>query len=118
MFSVLSVEETLRPPLVLKAGQDLIPFDRVLEVKLDNVEDQTIVIVCRDGVRYTAHGTDAIDAIMVLKPSAFEGRRLRWPRNAWVFHNLVGHPGMQLLAWVGFKRAAVAFHDWTTPRTR
>jgi len=105
-------------PIVLKAGDSLIPFIRVKEVRLDGLEEHVVTIICHDGDQYRAEGTDAIDAIMVLKPSAFEGRRLRWPRNAWVFHNLVGHPGMQLLAWAGLKRAAVAFHDWTTPRPR
>ncbi len=105
-------------PLVLKAGDILVPFWRVHEVKIADVEDAIVDIVCIDGQVYRASGTDAIEAVMAIKPSAIEGRRLRWKRHAWAVHNLIGHPGMQLLAWMGFKRAAIRLHDITTPTPR
>ena len=102
-------------PLVLKAGHDLIPFDDVDVVNIREVEHAVVEIIRKDGRSYIARGTDAIQAVMALKPSALEGRRLRWKRHAWAFHNLVGHPLMQIMAWCGFKHAAIRFHDWTTP---
>ena len=61
---------------------------------------------------------DAIDAVMALRPSALEGKRLRWARHAWALHNLVGHPLLQLLVWLGQTKLGMAVHDGTVPRPR
>ena len=105
-------------PLVLKAGNSLIPFSRVREVRVDDIENEIAFIIDLDGVAHKAEGNDAIEAIMALKPSTLEGRRLKWNKNAWVVHNLIGHPVMQMLAFLGLKRHAIWFHDVTTPRPR
>lgn len=77
-----------------------------------------MIVTCKNGASYVALGFDAIEAIWCLKPSAVEGRRLKWKKNAWAFHNVIAHPLMQLLAWCGFKREAIYLHDVTTPRPR
>lgn len=105
-------------PLVLKAGNTLIPFSRVREVRVDDIENEIAFIIDVDGVSHKAEGNDAIEAVMLLKPSTLEGRRLKWKKNAWVVHNLIGHPLMQLLAFAGMKRRAIWVHDVTTPRPR
>lgn len=105
-------------PIVLKAGNVLIPFTEVVEVRIAEIEHEIVDIIVLGGLKYRATGNDAIEAVMALKPSALEGRGLKWNKNAWVLHNLVGHPGMQLLAWMGFYKSAIRFHDWTTPRPR
>jgi hypothetical protein len=33
----------------------------------------------------------------------------------WPFHNIVGHPLMQVLMWIGLEKAANAVHDGTLP---
>lgn len=104
--------------LVLKAGQDLIPFSRVKKVNIGSIEREIAIIVDIDDNEYVAEGFDAIEAVMAIKPSAFEGRRLKWNKNAWVLHNFFGHPIMQLLALTGFKKTAIWVHDVTTPRPR
>lgn len=106
------------PPLVLKAGDLLLPFDDVDRIDIAGIEQGSILIVMRNGTVHEAKGFDAIEAVMAVKPSALEGLRLRWRPHAWAFHNIVGHPVVQLLAWFGWKRAAVRFHDWTTPEPR
>lgn len=105
-------------PIVLKAGNSLIPFEHVLEVNIEDIEHEIVRIATKGGVIYTAEGFDAIEAVMAIKPSALEGRRLRWRKNAWIIHNVIGHPLMQLLALLGFKRRAIWLHDVTTPRPR
>lgn len=105
-------------PIVLKAGNFLIPFALVKEVRIADVENEIVTIETLNGDLYTAEGFDAIEAVMALKPSAMEGRRLKWRKNAWVMHNFFGHPLMQLLALMGFKRRAIWLHDVTTPRPR
>ena len=105
-------------PLVLKAGNALVPFADVARVDISDVEHEVVTFHMRDGSTHVAEGFDALEAIMVLKPSSLEGLRLRWKKGAWAIHNIVGHPVMQIMAWLGFGRAAVRFHDYTTPRPR
>lgn len=106
------------PPLALKAGDLLLPFVDVAHLDMGGIEKGSVLIVMKDGVAHEARGFDAIEAIMAVKPSAVEGVRLSWRPHAWAFHNLIAHPMVQILAWCGWKRAAVRFHDWTTPTPR
>jgi hypothetical protein len=106
------------PPLCLKAGDQILPFAEVARADISHLEQGVVTIHMKDGSSHDAHGFDAIETVMALKPSAVEGLRLRWRPHAWAFHNLVAHPVVQLLAWCGWKRAAVRFHDWTTPAPR
>lgn len=108
----------MRDPVVVKCGDTLIPLHRIEHVDISRVEQHEVRIHVMGDYVYIATGFDAIEAVMLLKPSAFEGRRMRWQRNAWAFHNFIAHPVVQILAWLGLKRQAIAFHDWTTPRPR
>lgn len=107
----------MRKPTFILAGDALIAEDAVREVDLSALE-RLRVVIRHDGGTAVAEGIQAIEALMHLKPSAMEGRRLRWARHAWAFHNLVGHPVMQMLAFVGLRRWAIAVHDGTVPRPR
>lgn len=107
-----------KPPLCLKAGDQLLPFQDVARADISRLEQGVVAIVMKTGDVHEARGFDAIEAVIALKPSAAEGLRLRWRPHAWAFHNVVGHPVVQILAWLGWKRAAVRFHDWTTPAPR
>lgn len=103
--------------MMIKAGNDLIAADQVKLVKISDAVDH-VYLTDREGNEYHAYGNDAIEAVMLLKPSALEGRRLKWPKHAWAVHNLIGHPVMQVLAWLRCYKAAIRFHDWTTPAPR
>lgn len=63
-------------------------------------------------------GVQALDAIMQLHPSAVEGIRFKYGWNAWVVHNLVAHPIMQIMALIGLPKLGLAIHDITVPRPR
>ena len=101
----------------VKAGNSIIPIIWVTDIGIETIE-QGFITIQANGKEYTAHGFDAIETVMVFKPSALEGRRLKWKKNAWFFHNMIAHPVVQILASLGFKRQAVRFHDWTTPIPR
>ena len=105
-------------PKALKAGTMVIPFEQVTKIDIGNLETHGFVNIYQGDRAYRADGFDAIEAIMAFKPSAVEGLRLKWPKNAWAFHNMVGHPLMQILAWMGMKRLAIKLHDVTTPVPR
>jgi hypothetical protein len=118
-FSYRRAKAKGKLPLFVSAGDDLIYVDEITSVDISSVENEIVVINTKHGKSYTAVGFDAIEAVMLFKPSALEGRKLiKWNRNAWTFHNWVGHPVMDLLAKLGFKSAAIRFHDWTTPAPR
>jgi hypothetical protein len=52
---------------------------------------------------------------MALRPSCLEGKRLRWAKNKWLLHNVVGHPMMQGLAMLGLYDLAFKVHEATVP---
>ena len=33
----------------------------------------------------------------------------------WPIHNLIGHPLMEILGWIGLRRLGIAIHDATVP---
>lgn len=101
----------------VKAGDKIIPIIWVDDIDISTIE-QGFITIKANGEFYKSYGFDAIETIMVFKPSALEGRRLKWRKNAWFFHNMFAHPMVQILASLGFKRQAVRFHDWTTPTPR
>lgn len=99
----------------IKAGSFLIRPEDVKELDLFYIEKGWVTLKT-DKDCYIISGLDAIEAVMLLKPSALEGKRMRWQRNAWAFHNFVAHPIVQILVWMGFKKQAIRFHDWTVPK--
>lgn len=104
-------------PYIVKAGDQLIPMRLIDRVDISKIEAGEVSIFVGDN-EYVAKGFDAIEATMLLKPSALEGRRLKWNKGAWAFHNVVAHPLMQFLAWLRLYKAAIWLHDATTPQPR
>jgi hypothetical protein len=92
----------------------LVREDKVTYVDLTRVEE-AVIKVHYDGRVEEVTGPQAIDILMQLRPTALEGKRLRWAKNAWAAHNLVGHPVMQVLAFLRLYKAAMWVHDVTVP---
>lgn len=101
----------------IKTGSELIPIDRILSVDYSKIE-QLELVVWHDGSATMEYFRDnfALDAAMILCPSIVEGKRFKWARNAWLVHNIIGHPLMQVLAFFGFYKLAFKIHDSTIPR--
>jgi hypothetical protein len=93
-----------------RAGDQILPIDGIYSVDTAQLERHEVTVFHRDGV-FRLTGADAIDLVMIVKPSALEGRRLRWVRGAWA-----GHVGMQILAWLKIPTWGVWLHEATTPR--
>ncbi|HTK04169.1 MAG TPA: hypothetical protein VL500_01165 [Candidatus Eisenbacteria bacterium] len=109
----------MRPSLLrfIQVGDLLLNAASVRRIELGEI-DRLRAVIHHDGGVAVAEGIQAIDALMALKPSALEGRRLRWARHAWAVHNLIGHPLMQVLAFLKCHRAAMRMHDGTVPRPK
>ena len=99
----------------IKAGDIMLPVRDIDSVDISRVE-QGVVTVTACGRQFEAQDFDAFEIIMLLQPSALEGRRLRWVKNAWAFHNLIAHPLMQVMVWLGLKKLAIRLHDATVPK--
>ena len=99
-----------------KAGQLVVPLAAIEALDLSELERGRVGITYGGGQTACARDVDAYDLVLRLHPSALEGRRLRWVKHAWAMHNLVAHPLMQLLAWIGLPRLGLALHDCTVPR--
>lgn len=64
------------------------------------------------------HGQEAIDIIMRLCPSAIEGKPVKFEKFRWAIHNLIGHPVMQILSFVGLTSLGLKIHDATVPNPK
>lgn len=84
---------------------------RTLDLDLSRLEEGIVGVNGRE-----VHGQAAIDLVMRECPHRLEGRRLRWARHAWAFHNLVAHPLLQLFHWAGATEMGLRIHDATVPR--
>ena len=100
----------------IKAGTRVVPLSSISSVDVEAIEQLVMRIVLLDGDVVVAEGIDALENAMLLKPSCLEGRRMRWAKRAWLTHNFVGHPLMQLLALCGLTKQAMWVHDHTVPK--
>lgn len=98
----------------VKNGTHLIAVDRITSADYSRIEE-LILDVQFEGQTLHITGIDALESAMALRPSILENKRLRWPKNMWAVHNLIGHPLMQILAFFGCYDAAFWVHDVTVP---
>lgn len=101
----------------LRAGRHIIPVADILSIDTQRIEDLHVRVDMKGMTpSFAVNGPDAIDLVMKLCPSVFEGKKMKFIRHQWVVHNLVGHPLMQVLAWLGFPKLGMEIHEKTTPR--
>jgi hypothetical protein len=108
----------MRPDEFGKVAGRVFRLEDVTSADFSRIEDLQASVTLRDGQTIEARDIDALELAYAIKPSVVEGKRLAYARHAWVFHNLVGHPLMQLLALFGAYRLAFRVHDATAPRAR
>jgi hypothetical protein len=62
-------------------------------------------------------GQAAVDLAFRLDPNVLEGNpEFKFPKRAWAFHNLIAHPLMQILSFLGFVKLGLRIHDSTIPK--
>lgn len=99
-------------------GENIVNIDTIDRIDFSDIEKLRIVVYLKHSSKHglIVVGIQVIDILMTIKPSALEGRRMRWNRHAWSIHNLVGHPLMQVLAYLKYYKLAMKVHDLTVPR--
>lgn len=103
-------------PSFIQTDAELIRIDQVTRIDLSNFASKGEIALHHTGGLSVTRGIYAIEALLLLKPSALEGTHVRWIRHAWITHNLLGHPVMQLLALCGLHKAALWIHEVTVPK--
>lgn len=94
----------------------LVNTDNIQEIDITGLADKGFIRIRFRGTDMeTVSGPEAFDIVMRVCPSAIEGRRFKFNKNKWVIHNLIGHPAMQILSWLGKSKAALWIHDKTIP---
>ena len=102
----------------VKVGDQLIQRSRIQEVDCSELEQYRVRVYTTGGGLYVLEDQQALDLVMALRPSAVEGLRFRYARHAWIFHNMVAHPGLQVLSWFGLSKLGFILHDATIPRPK
>lgn len=102
--------------MFINFNKKLVNSDTITWIDTVNlVELGYIKVYYNDGLRDTVEGVKAVEVIMRLCPAALEGRQLKYLRHRWAIHNLIGHPLMQILSWLGFPTLGIKVHDLTAP---
>jgi hypothetical protein len=90
----------------------------ITRIDLSRIADQQITVYCGTE-KFPCTGVAALELVWTLKPSALEGiPHISWVKNAWMFHNFVGHPLMQILALFGKYKLAMKIHDATVAKPK
>jgi hypothetical protein len=102
--------------MFLHVGDRLINEDDISTIFLGHLAKEGFIqIKFRDGRLEVIEGMDAFNLIQELAPQALEGRGAKYVRHAWMIHNLLGHPLMQILSLLGLPRLGIKIHDLTVP---
>lgn len=102
----------------VKAGDALLHPDAIEHVDCSRIEELIVEVKTASLGTIQVTGTQAVELIMQLRPSMFEGRRLRFIKHGFSIHNLIGHPLMQICAWFRCYKWALRIHDATMPKPR
>lgn len=90
----------------------------IKSVDCKEIENLTIKVTLFSGDEIIVEGLDAIEVVMQVKPSIVEGKRFKFRKGAWIVHNLLAHPIMQMLSLIGCYKLALWIHEITVPRPR
>jgi hypothetical protein len=105
--------------MFINCNKKIINTDEISWIDTVNlVEGGYINIYYKDGERELVEGAKAVEIIMRLCPASLEGRQMKYIRHRWAIHNLIGHPLMQLLSWLGFSSLGIKVHDTTVPNPK
>lgn len=94
----------------------LVNSDTISSIDVEElVDNEYIRVHYKDGKMELVERMDAFHIVDELAPAALEGRKAKYRRHAWAIHNLLGHPLMQVCAWLHLPRLGLKIHDMTIP---
>ncbi len=124
-------KSTARNDFIIASTDRLISVRAITHIDLTTLDDRYISVKHGDGEEDIIEGVHAIEALMLLKPSALEGLRMKWARQAWFVHNTFGHTYLATMSLIGLilapihERSAkriikhgIHVHDATVPKPK
>jgi hypothetical protein len=102
----------------LKVRRQLYSTDKVSYVDCNQIENLIVEVHLVNGEILTLEGLDAIELVMQAKPSMIEGKRFKFRKGAWIVHNIIAHPLMQIFALLRLYKLAIWIHEVTVPRPK
>lgn len=110
MFSITTSDQ------FVKSENIIFRKDEISYIDCSNIENLDIIVFLKGGQSFHVHEIHAIELVMQVKPSLFEGKRLKWPKFVWCIHNLFSHPLTQIFALLKCYKIAFWIHDVTVPK--
>lgn len=101
-------------PRFIEANSLMIPMERVDRIDLSDIRNSQVVIILLSGEKIVAQDFDAYR--IAIMSENLEGKAMRWVKHSWAFHNIFGHPILQIFVWLGMTKLGLRFHDWTAPK--
>jgi len=94
----------------------LVNINQIKSIDISDITQEKITVYYDDKIEIV-YGFHAIEIIWQIKPLAFEGNNgIKWNKHAWSIHNFIGHPLMQILAYLKLYKHAIMVHDKTVPK--
>ncbi len=106
----------MNPDPFILTDNGIVRHSEIRYIDLRRIDKQIAIIHTMWNGKHKVTGFAAMELVWMLKPGAVEGHRLKWKKNAWALHNLIAHPLMQILAFLGCYKMAMKIHDNTVPR--
>lgn len=100
----------------IKSGNFIFNRDDISLLDCSELENLKVIITLKSGEQIVAEDIHALELVMQVRPSMFEGKRLAWPKFVWFIHNVFGHPLTQLFALIKCYKLAFWIHDVTVPK--
>lgn len=100
----------------VKSGNFIFRKDEIADMDCSRLEELYVIITLKNGKQIIAEDIHALELVMQVKPSMFEGRRLAWPKFVWFIHNVFAHPLTQIFALLKWYKLAFWIHDVTVPK--
>jgi hypothetical protein len=102
--------------MFINFNKKLVNIDTIDCITTDDLTSHGFIHVhFKDGQMECVEGVKAVEVVMRLCPAALEGRQMKYIRHRWAVHNLIGHPLMQVLSWLGLPKLGIRVHDVTAP---
>lgn len=102
--------------VLFRHNKKMYPLSKVegFEVLRNVAPHRVLVIMQGSREELILEGEEAYDFIQMVHVPQRAAPRMSW---SWLFHNLIGHPLMGILSFLGFQEAAERVHEATLPRS-
>lgn len=109
-----------KPDHIVMTDNSIIRLERITGLDLCEFEKYGHIWIWGGDISQSiVSGFKAQELIWLMKPGYLEGlSKIKYHKYAWAIHNLIAHPLLQLLAFVGLTKWGMWIHDQTVPKPK